>query len=97
MTEIEIEVLVPVPPRATLQPHALSRRSRPGDEVTIGIIENGKTRALDLLELVVAGLAETVAVQDVMVVSHSASETVDEAAARQMAARAHLVLTGVGD
>lgn len=62
------------------------------------LIENGKPRARDLLLLIAAELQNRYPISSVEVFSKpSAARPIEADEARDMAARAHLVVTGLGD
>jgi len=62
------------------------------------LIENGKPRARDLMQLVAAELQERYPIATVEIFSKaSAGKPIEADEAKEMAARAHLVITGVGD
>lgn len=71
----------------------------PLDEpVTITLIENSKVNARELLGHIAAGLRDRLPVGDVVVHSKSAaSATLDAEEAAKIAARSHLVISGLGD
>ncbi len=62
------------------------------------LIENGKPRARDLMQFVAEELRSRQAIAGVEVFSKpSAGKPIEAVEAKEMAARAHLVITGVGD
>jgi hypothetical protein len=62
------------------------------------LIENGKPRARDLMEFVAAELQERFPIGSVEIFSKpSAGKPIEADEAKEMAARAHLIITGVGD
>lgn len=62
------------------------------------LIENGKPRARDLLQLVADELHSRFPILSIEVFSKaSAGKPIDPEEAKEMAARAHLIITGVGD
>ena len=74
-----------------------SRRAMPRD-ATIIIIENGKPRARDLMQYVAEELQQRHPIGTIEVFSKaSAAKPIEPEQAKEMAARAHLVITGVGD
>lgn len=66
--------------------------------VRIGLVANGKPRAEALLRLVADGIAERLPVAELELHrKHSAGKVIDPDAAKRMAARCHLIVTGLGD
>ena len=62
------------------------------------LIENGKPRARDLMQMVASRLQQRFPIAEVEVFSKpSAGKPIEAEEAKEMAARAHLVITGVGD
>ncbi len=62
------------------------------------LIENGKPRARDLMQFVADELQERYPIATVEIFSKaSAGKPIEADEAKEMAARAHLVITGVGD
>jgi hypothetical protein len=85
---------VEAPPAASV---ALAPR-RPVERPVIGLVDNGKPHALELLELVARELHARLGEGEVEVIrKKSAAWTITPEQARDMAARAHIVITGVGD
>lgn len=73
-------------------------RRRPVDPVTITVIENAKPNAKALLTYVAEGLRERLPVADIVVHSKSAAgKPIDADVAEMLAARSHLVISGLGD
>jgi hypothetical protein len=69
-----------------------------GGDAHLILIENGKARARDLLQLLADELRSRFPISSVEVFSKaSAGKPIDPEEAIEMAARAHLVITGVGD
>lgn len=84
----------PAPPPQTVQ---LAPR-RPLSRPVIGLVDNGKPRARELLELLAAELHARLGGGEVALLRKpSAAYTIAPEQARDMAARAHVVVTGVGD
>lgn len=82
----------PPPPTVRLAP----RRALDGP--VIGLVDNGKPRARELLELVAAELHARFGAGEVALLRKpSAAYTITPEQASDMAARAHVVVTGVGD
>ena len=76
----------------------LAPRSTPQEPVTIAVIENGKPNAKALLGHIAEGLRERLPVADVVVHSKSAAgKPIDTDVAETLAARAHMVISGLGD
>lgn len=68
------------------------------DDATIILIENGKPRARDLMHFVAESLQERFPIGTIEVFSKaSAAKPIEPDEAKEMAARAHMVITGVGD
>jgi len=84
----------PAPPPAAVHPAPRTRVEQP----VIGLVDNGKPHARELLELLAAELHERLGRGDVELLrKKSAAYTITPEQARDMAARAHIVVTGVGD
>lgn len=84
----------PAPPAATVHLAARGRAERPA----IGLVDNGKPRARELLELVARELHARLGDGAVELLrKQSAAYAITPEQARDMAARAHMVVTGVGD
>src|SRR5690348_17141302 len=84
------------PPRAAL---TLAPRSEPPEQVVIGMISNGKPLAAELLDALAQELRKRLQ-RDVVtevIRKPSAGSPVSAVQADGMAARAHFVITGVGD
>ena len=93
-----ITVLAPDYEAARPDVAELATRVTLDEPVTITLIENGKPNARQLLSYVAKGLGERFPVADVEVHSKpSAGKPIDADEAEMMAARSHLVLTGIGD
>jgi hypothetical protein len=74
-----------------------TRRKVPEGAV-LTLIENGKPHARDLMRFVAAELEQRVPIARVDVFSKpSAAKPIDADEAKALAARSHLVITGVGD
>jgi hypothetical protein len=84
------------PPRTSL---TLAPRRRPPDRVVIGVIANGKPLAAELLQALSVQLGQRLRreVSTDVIRKPSAGSPVTAVQADGMAARAHFVLTGVGD
>ena len=84
----------PAPPPARV---ALAPRRR-AERPVVGLVDNGKPHARELLELLAAELHARLGDGGVELLrKKSAAYTITPEQARDMAARAHLVVTGVGD
>lgn len=86
---------LPAPPQDTLE---LAPRGALPEHPVIGLIDNGKPHARELLELLAAELRSRVGDGEIVLLRKPSAAypiTVEQAA--DMAARAHLVITGVGD
>jgi hypothetical protein len=84
------------PPRAAL---TLAPRTEPPEPLVIGLISNGKPLAAELLQALVEELRKRLR-QEItieMIRKPSAGSPVTAVQADGMAARAHFVITGVGD
>lgn len=76
----------------------MAPRSLPIEAVTITVIENSKPNAKALLSYVADGLRERLPVADIVVHSKSAAgKPIDSDVAETLAARSHLVISGLGD
>lgn len=95
---VEIEVLRPDVSPEESSPVDLASRGEAPDDAHLTIIENGKPNARPLLEHVAEELRERLPVAEVETVSKpSAAKPIDADEARMLAARSHLVITGLGD
>jgi hypothetical protein len=76
----------------------MATRSTPVEPVIITVIENSKPHAKELLTYVAEGLRERLPVAEIVVHSKSsAGKPIDADEAEMLAARAHLVISGLGD
>jgi hypothetical protein len=94
----QITVLRPDLPTPPPEPMALAPRIPLPDHPVIGLIDNGKPHARELLELLAEELQARVGAGEVVLLRKPSAAypiTVEQAA--DMSARAHLVITGVGD
>jgi hypothetical protein len=84
------------PPRAALK---LAPRSEPPEPLVIGLISNGKPLAAELLQALADELRKRLRrdVTTEIIRKPSAGSPVTAVQADGMAARAHFVITGVGD
>ncbi len=93
-----ITVLTPVYEETGPQEVRMTARSTPTEPVTITIIENSKPHAKELLSYVAEGLRDRLPVADVVVHSKpAAGKPIDADEAEMLAARSHLVISGLGD
>ncbi|GIU93371.1 MAG: hypothetical protein KatS3mg011_2277 [Acidimicrobiia bacterium] len=94
----QITVFVPVPGEAPARRLELAlRRSLPANPV-LTVVENGKPKARDLLIYIVEELSPRLPGVTLEVYSKaSAGKPLEGEEARRIAARSHLILTGVGD
>ena len=77
---------------------AYATRREPPEDAHLILIENGKPRARDLMQFVAAELQQRYPIATIEVFSKpSAAKPIEAEEAKEMAARAHLVITGVGD
>ena len=84
----------PAPPPAAVALAPRTRVERP----VIGIVDNGKPHARELLELLAKELHDRFGPGEVELLRKpSAAYTITPEQARDLAARAHIVVTGVGD
>lgn len=92
-----IVVLRPDEPATPPAAVPLAPRGRPEHPV-VGLVSNGKPLAAELLSAVASELQARLGEGEVELLRKpSAAYTITPAQAREMAARAHLVVTGVGD
>ena len=76
----------------------MAARSIPVEPVIIALIENSKPHAKELLTYVAEGLQERLPITEIIVHSKpSAGKPIDADKAEMLAARAHLVISGLGD
>ena len=76
----------------------MADRSTLVEPVVITVIENSKPHAKELLTYVAEGLQERLPVGEIVVHSKSsASKPIDADEAEMLAARSHLVISGLGD
>ncbi len=75
-----------------------AERSPVPEDAHLILIENGKPRARDLMRYVAEKLSDRYPIATIAVFSKaSAAKPIEPEEAKEMAARAHLVITGVGD
>jgi hypothetical protein len=76
----------------------MAPRTKPDGPVTITIVENSKPNAKALLGYVAEGLRDRFAVAEIIVHSKpGASKPIDADEAEMLAARSHMVISGLGD
>lgn len=76
----------------------LAKRGGLPERPVIGLVDNRKPHARELLELLAVELGSRIGNADVVLVQKaSAGRPMEPEQASDMAARAHLVITGVGD
>ncbi len=93
-----IRVLSPVYEEAGPVEVSMAPRSSPAEPVVIGVIENAKNNAKELLTYLAEGLSNRLPVADIVVHSKSAAgKPIDADAAEMLAARCHLIISGLGD
>ena len=95
----EITVLRPdqtAPPPQTVE---LAERTALPEHPVIGLVDNGKPHAKELLEALAAELRTRVGAtgEVILLRKENVAYSITDDEARDMAARAHVVLTGVGD
>ncbi len=93
-----VTVLSPVYEEASVDEVKMAPRTVLGEPVVIGVIENAKANAKELLTYVAEGLRDRLPVADVVVHSKSAAgKPIDADDAEMLAARSHLIISGLGD
>jgi hypothetical protein len=93
-----VTVLTPDYESAAPPTVAMAPRAMPTEPVVITLIDNAKANAKALLGYVADGLRERLPVADVVVHSKSAAgKPIDADVAEMLAARSHLVISGLGD
>jgi hypothetical protein len=93
-----ITVLTPVYEDTDSKEVRMADRSVPTEPVTITVIDNSKPNAKELLSYVAEGLRDRLPVADVVVYSKlAAGKPIDADEAEMLAARSHLVISGLGD
>lgn len=94
----QIQVLRPDVDTASATPTPLATRRKLHGDVVLTLIENGKPKAKELLELIGDQLRSRVRIARVDVFSKpSPAKPIVEDEAKMMAARSHLVISGLGD
>ncbi|MCY3577476.1 MAG: hypothetical protein OXH53_09205 [bacterium] len=93
-----VTVLSPVYEEAQVEQVAMAPRRMPAEPVVIGVIDNAKNNAKELLTYVAEGLRGRLPVADIVVHSKSAAgKPIDSDDAEMLAARSHLIISGLGD
>lgn len=93
-----ITVLTPVYEDTGSKEVRMADRSMPTEPVTITVIENSKPHAKELLGYVAEGLRDRLPVAEIIVHSKpAAGKPIDADDAEMLAARSHLVISGLGD
>ena len=94
----QITVLRPDLPAPPAESFELAPRSGLPDRPVVGLVDNGKPHAKELLELLAEELRSRIGDGEVVLLRKpSAAYPITVEQASDMAARAHLVITGVGD
>ncbi len=77
---------------------SMATRGEPIGPVTIAVIDNSKPHAKELLTYVADGLRDHLPIEEIIVHSKSsAGKPIDADEAEMLAARAHLIISGLGD
>ncbi|MDE0116382.1 MAG: hypothetical protein OXT07_07160 [bacterium] len=93
-----VTVLSPVYEEAHGAEVAMAPRQMPAEPVVIGVIDNAKNNAKELLTYLAEGLRDRLPVADIVVHSKSAAgKPIDADDAEMLAARSHLIISGLGD
>lgn len=93
-----VTVLSPVYEEAQVDEVAMAPRQMPAEPVVIGVIDNAKNNAKELLTYLAEGLRDRLPVADIVVHSKSAAgKPIDADDAEMLAARSHLIISGLGD
>ncbi|MYB09954.1 MAG: hypothetical protein F4Y28_08240 [Acidimicrobiia bacterium] len=93
-----VTVLSPVYEEAHVDSVAMAPRQMPDEPVVIGVIDNAKNNAKELLTYLAEGLRDRLPVADIVVHSKSAAgKPIDADDAEMLAARSHLIISGLGD
>lgn len=94
----QITVICPVPPTEPPATVQLAPRGGLPARPVIGLVDNRKPHARELLELLAQELQSRLGGADVVLVQKAgAGHPLTPEQASDMAARAHIVITGVGD
>ena len=95
---LTIEVLNPTYEDPKQDAGFMAPRTQPESPIVIAVIENSKPHAKELLTYLADGLRERLPIGEVLVHSKpTASKPIDRDEAEMLAARAHLVISGLGD
>lgn len=95
---MQIQVLRPDDPAPQPEPLRLAPRRPLPERPVVGLVANGKPLAAELLELLAAELRARHGNLEVEILRKpSAAYAITAEQASDMAARAHIVITGVGD
>lgn len=93
-----ISIHVPVPPSEPNAPLSLAPRELPTEGLRLGLVDNGKPRARDLLVLLGEELARVLPVTSTVLVSKpSAASPLEEEQVAALADQVDLAVTGLGD
>jgi hypothetical protein len=93
-----ITVLRPDFSEPLAEPKPLAPRTTPGEPFVLGLIDNGKPKARELLGFIADELRSRGHDLEVELLSKpGAGKTITADDATRMAARCHLVITGLGD
>lgn len=93
-----ITILTPHYETAPTPAVSLAPRRMPTEPVTITLIDNAKPNAKALLNYVAEGLGDRFPVAEILVhTKPAASRPIEADEAQAMAARSHLVISGLGD
>lgn len=93
-----IKVHRPVPPTQDIAAAPLASRGGLPDRIRLTIIDNGKPRGRDLMSRIAERLRTRLPLAQVDVhTKPSAGAPIDADVARMLAARSHLVISGLGD
>ena len=93
-----ITVYCPVDENPTTERVELARRGAVPADAALALIENGKPNARGLLQAIAEELRSRLPIGTVTVFSKpSAGKPIEADEARMLAARSHLVITGLGD
>ena len=94
----QIQVLRPDVDTVARAAAALAPRRMFDEDANVTLIENGKPKAKELLQLISEELRKRARIGRVDVFSKpSAAKAIVEDEAKMMAARSHMVITGLGD
>lgn len=75
-----------------------AKRTRVPDGAVLTLIENGKPNARDIMQFIAVGLQQRFPIAHVDIFSKpSAGKPIEPGEAKQIAARSHMVISGIGD